>query len=357
MLTIGVDAHKAILVAVAVDGTGRECASTSVPTTEDGIAQLMAWASSLQPSDKQRWGIEGSGSYGRRLAQTLVRRHITVVEVPGIATATERRRSRGRQREKSDGTDALAIARVTLRDATVLPPVQCEGPAYQCKLLTEHRDNLVLARTRALNQLYAHIDHAAPVARAAFRSVRGRALLARLASTAPTATDAIAFARESVVHQLAQLVQSLDSMIASLDAQLIALAGVVAPALLQLTGVGALTAAKVLAEAGDVARFATAAKFAAYAGVAPLEASSGTHRRHRLSRRGNRQLNGAIHIVAVTQRRWHPSAQAFLARKLADGKTRKEALRGLKRHLANVIYRALKLDAQQVGRPPLLTAA
>lgn len=357
MITIGVDSHKAHLLAVAIDDTGRALGSTTVAPTSAGIGELRAWGAEHADARTRQWGIEGSGSYGRRLAQALVASGESVFEVPGIATAGERRRSRGREREKSDATDALAIARVTLRDAGRLPRISADGAAYQCKLLTEHRDNLILARTRALNQLYAHLDARERVERAAFRAARGRVLLERLATATDPAGDSVDVARAAIVRQLAQLVRELDTMSDAVETELARLAPEVAPSLLSIRGVGALTATKLLAEAGNIARFASAAKFAAYAGVAPLEASSGDRRRHRLSRRGNRQLNCAIHVVAVTQRRWHPPAKEFLNRKIAEGKSRKEALRSLKRHLSNVLFRALQADAHRKCRPSVAHAA
>jgi transposase len=346
MLTVGVDSHKQSYVAVLVDATGRPLADKVMPASVEGIEALIAWAHGIaQDSGAVHWGIEGSGSYGRPLAQRLAGTADPVYEVPAIATARERGRGVGRHREKTDRTDALAIARITLREAGRLPRIAPAGEAYQCKLLDEHRENLVLARTRALNHLYAHLVPFGPLARPLFRAKNHRQKLAALAA-APLQTDDPALAtRALIIQQLARQILALDADIQELARPLKALAPRVAPSLLTIPGVRELTVVKIAGQVGDVRRFATAAKFAAYAGVAPLEASSGERRRHRLNRRGNRQLNRALHMIAVTQRRWHPIGREFLARAEARGKTRKEALRSLKRHLANVVYRLLQRDA------------
>jgi transposase len=359
MLTLGVDSHKHTYVAAAIDVTGRSLAKLTVPVTAAGRARLAQWAHALTPeAEARQWGIEGSGSYGRPLAQALALAGETVFEVPGIATARERHRSLGSQRQKSDATDALAVARVALRDADRLPRVRPSGEAYRCKLLTEHRDNLVLQRTGAINQLHVHVAALETIAPAALSAGRSRQTI-RLWATRPfETTDPILAVHATILHQLAHFIQELDRAITVMTRQLVVLTASLAPRLLALRGVRALTAAKILGEAGEMARFPTAAHFASYAGVAPIEASSGDRRRHRLSRRGNRQLNRAIHMIAVTQRRWHPEARAYVARKITAGKTKKEALRGLKRHLANVIFRLLRADTPARHRThPALSAS
>lgn len=361
MLTVGVDSHKQWYVAVLADATGRPVADKVVPASSEGVEALIAWAHGVGTDGQLvQWGIEGSGGYGRRLAQCLVATADHVYEVPAIATARERGGGLGRHREKTDRTDALAIARITLREAGRLPKLAPAGEAYQCKLLGEHRENLVLARTRAVNQLYAHLVPFGPLPRPLFRAKNHRGKLAALAAAPLQTDDPELAARALIIQQLARQILALDADIQELTQRLQALAPQVAGSLLAIPGLGELTAAKIAGEVGDVRRFATAAKFAAYAGVAPLEASSGERRRHRLNRRGNRQLNRALHTVAVTQRRWHRIGREFLARAEARGKTRKEALRSLKRQLANVVFRLLQRDAARAPadvRRPCVPAA
>jgi transposase len=357
MLTIGVDSHKGSYTAVAIDSVAAEQSSVRVSNTRAGRDELVSWAKSLEPrSSERQWGIEGSGTYGWPLAQQLTEAGDSVFEVPGLATSRERSGGLGVRRQKNDYSDALAIARVALRDSLRLPRVFPAGEGQQCKLLTEHRDNLVLQRTRILNQLQAHIALVDGFALPGVSANRGRRTVTRLAAGHCKGNDPLQATRAQIIQQLAQLILTYDDMIRQITDQLGVLANVAAPALVALRGAGALTAAKIIGEAGDVRRFATTARFASYAGVAPLEASSGDRCRHRLSRRGNRQLNRAIHMIAVTQRRWDPRAKEYLQRKLAEGKTRKEALRSLKRHLANVVFRMLQDAAQAKVRPQAAAA-
>lgn len=341
MLTIGVDSHKRSLTAVAVDSMGRQQATTQVPTTCSGRAYLLDWAEALREGAPLRWGIEGSGTYGRPLAQQLARRGQDVLEVPGIATSRERKAALGVHRQKMDTSDALAIARVALREGDRLPRVFPDGVAQRCKVLSEHRDNLVVQRTRLMNQLHAQVSFLDPARMPPISATRGRAVLEQWASMTPSATDPLEQIHLQVVRQLAGLILTYDEMIRQTGCELVRLVTEATPLLVALRGSGALTAARILGEVGDVRRFASAAKFAAYCGAAPIQASSGERVRHRLSRRGNRQLNYSLHTIAVTQRRWDPRAQQYLERKIAEGKSRKEALRCLKRHLANVVYRIL----------------
>ena len=347
MCTIGVDTHKRSWVAVAIDDTGRSVGQYQGVAGGATATDILAWAAGLSGgATAARWGIEGAMHFGRLLAQAAVTADMAVVDVPGSAMAAERRRSRGRASEKSDLTDALAIARLALRDFDQLPPIARDGDVDRCRALSEHRDNLVLARTAALNQLYAHQGHTDPTAMRPFQGRRNRDWLARLArDERPPAIDPLTAARRHIQQQLAQLIALYDAQIAVLDRELVTLATQLAPTLLTVHGVGPVSAAKIAGITGQISRFPTAARFAAYAGVASIEASSGERRRHRLSRRGNRQLNRTIHTIAVVQRRDYPPAQAYLARKLAEGKSRMEALRSLKRQLANVVYRRLQADA------------
>jgi len=348
MVTIGIDAHKRSWVAVAVDEAGRVLGTEHAGARQSDAIKLYAWARTLAAADGMGcWGIEGAMHFGRPLAQYLVARGIRVVEVPGSSTARERRRSRGRDSEKSDVTDATAIARVALRDGQRLPPIGLDGEPARCRALSEHRDNLVLARTAALNQLYAHLGHTHPAEIRPFQARRNRAWLAQLATRVPPRThDALADARLLIIQQLAALIGMLDAQIRQLDRELVALASTVAPTLLRIHGLAELSAAKIVGIVGHIDRFPTAARFASYAGVAPIEASSGDRQRHRLNRRGNRQLNRVLHIVALVQRRRFPPARKFVAKKVAEGKSAREALRALTRHLANVVFRALCQDQQ-----------
>lgn len=355
MLTIGVDSHKNSLMAVAIDSLGRELGVQQVPSTPAGRTQLLHWSRALSDSERQ-WGVEGSGMYGRLLAQHLAQAEEDVYEVSGLATSRERRGGIGVRRQKTDASDALAVARVTLRERDRLPRIHPDGLAHQCKLLTEHRDNLVIQRTKLMNQLHAHVALLDEVKMPKIHCAQGRATLRCWAEEGLPSSDPLVHLQGQIVQQLARLILVYDEMVRDLTGKLERLAKEAAPSLLTLNGAAALITAKVLGEVGDVRRFASAAKFASYCGVAPVEASSGERVRHRLSRRGNRQLNSALHMVAIVQRHWDPRAQAYLERKITEGKTKKEALRCLKRHLANTVFRLLLRDAlPQEGR--VVTAA
>ena len=345
MLTIGVDSHKRSLTAVAIDSTGRQLDALQVSSSSRGRNELLRWAGTL-PLEPRQWGIEGSGMYGRPLAQQLVGSGERVHEVSGLATSRERRGGIGWSRQKTDSSDALAVARVTLRESTGLPRIYPAGVAQRCKLLTEHRENLVLQRTKLMNQIHAHVALLDPIQMPRVRGTQGRAVLRGWADRGIASADPLLRIQGQIIQQLARLILVYDEVIRELADELSHLAEEAAPSLLALRGAAALTTAKILGEVGDIRRFASRAKFASYCGVAPVEVSSGERVRHRLSRRGNRQLNCALHRIAVTQRRWDPRARSYYERKLSEGKTRKEALRCLKRHLANIVYQLLWADVR-----------
>ena len=247
-------------------------------------------------------------------------------------------------RGKSDPIDALAVARAALREPRLDHPRPGEERLRELKLLVDHRDDLVDERRRAQQRLRWHLheldpDLAVP-AGALDRTVWLDRLARRLARHEQTVLVRIA-------RELVGRCRSLTRTILALDRELQARIEQTAPALLALPGCGALSAAKLLGEIGPIERFHTDAQLARHAGVAPLEASSGKHRRHRLDRGGNRQLNCALHRIAITQARMHPPARAYLERKQAEGKSRREALRCLKRQLARTVYTTLK------NEPPL----
>ena len=253
-------------------------------------------------------------------------------------------RRAGRVRGKSDPIDALAVARAALREPHLDHPRPGEQRLRELKLLVDHRDDLVDERRRAQQRLRWHLHeldpHLSVPAGALDRAVWLDRLGRRLARQEQTVLVLIA-------RELLGRCRSLTRTILALDRELQARIERTAPALLALPGCGALSAAKLLGEIGPIERFQTDAQLARHAGVAPLEASSGTHQRHRLDRGGNRQLNCALHRTAITQARVHPPARAYLARKQAEGKSRREALRCLKRQLARTVYVTLRKE------PPL----
>ena len=260
-------------------------------------------------------------------------------KLTGIARRT------GRERGKSDPIDALAVARVALREPDLPRPRPGEERYRELKLLVVYRDDLIDERRRAQQRLRWHLhqlDASFVVPAGALDRTVWLERVGRWLSRRPRAVQ-VRLARDLVSR-----CRSLTRMIVELDRELETLSAQIAPTLLTLPGCGGLTAAKLLAEIGPIERFHTDAQLARHGGVAPLQASSGRTQRHRLDRGGNRQLNCALHRIAITQSRVHPPARAYLERKQAEGKSRREALRCLKRQLARTVFNTLKNE-------PLLT--
>jgi transposase len=296
---------------------------------------LVAWASSL--GEERLWALEDCRQLTRALERELLAASEELVRVPPKLMAPERRA--GRMRGKSDPIDALAVARAALREPRLDHPRPAEQPLRELKLLVDHRDDLIDERRRAQQRLRWHLHDLDPTLAvplgALDRGVWLDRLGRRLARLEQTAQVRIA-------RELVGRCRSLTRSITDLERELQAAAAQTAPALLALPGCGAVSAAKLLAEIGPIERFDSDAQLARHAGVAPLEASSGKQRRHRLDRGGNRQLNCALHRIAITQGRVHPPARAYLERKQAEGKSRREAIRCLKRQLARVVFNTLK---------------
>ena len=337
MIVIGVDVHKHSVSAVAVDEVGRQLDCLETSDNEE----LVVW--SKRVGRRRLWALEDCRQVTRGLERTLQRERQRLVRVPPRLTAPERRR--GRVRGKSDLIDALAIARAALREPLLDSPRPEEGRLRELKLLVDHRDDLVDERRRAQQRLRWHLHELDPTLRVPLGALDRTVWIERLGRQLSRRQQTI---QVRIARELLGRCRSLTRTILELDRELHLQAVAIAPRLLELPGCGGLTAAKLLCEIGPIDRFRTDAQLARHAGVAPLDASSGKHQRHRLDRGGNRQLNCAFHRIAVTQGRVHPPARAYLERKQSEGKSRREALRCLKRQLARTIYTTLKSE-------PLLT--
>jgi transposase len=337
MIVVVLDVHKHSLTAVAVDELGRERGCWSGPI---GVG-LLVWARSL--GGDRLWAVEDCRHVTRGLEQTLVGEGERLVRVPPRLTAPQRRR--GRTRGKSDRIDALAVARAALQEPLLEGPREGEETLHELKLLVDHRDDLVAERRRCQQRLRWHLHELDPALqvplgaldRAVWLDRLGRQLARREQTT-----------QTRIARDLVGRCKTLTRSIVDLDRELHTQTQTLAPRLLELPGCGPLSAAKLLCEIGPIERFRSDAQLARHAGVAPLDASSGKHQRHRLDRGGNRQLNCALHRIAVTQGRVHAPARAYLERKQNEGKTRREAIRCLKRQLARTVYTTLKSQ-------PLLT--
>jgi transposase len=334
MLWIGVDAHKRVHQAVALDEGGSPTAET-VPNTPAGWAALLQWA---QAGAERAWAVEGAGSFGRGLAQFLAERGERVYEVNPRWTA-QRRRS-ARRPGKSDRLDALAVARLLRDEAATLPVVLPEDPAAAtAQLWSRLRDDLVTDMTRLRNRLHALLLLCDPqYPQCVPRLTTQKGLAACLAYTAP-GDGPLPRARERAVRQVAAQLALLAGQERELRGELEALVAARFTPLLAIEGVGALTAAGLIAELGPPRRGLGEAQVAAMAGVAPLEASTAGGVRHRLNRGGNRRLNRFLHVIALIQARVYPPAQAYLARRQQAGRTARESRRALKRHLVRRVWR------------------
>ena len=331
MRTIGVDTHKATLAACAIDELGAAVAEASFANDPAGHRAFIAWARSVAPGGLV--GIEGSSSFGAPLARVAQADGLEVREVPPHLSRAERRRTH--RPGKSDPGDALAIARVTARERD-LPPIRLPERTSELRLLLEAREDLVTEATRVRNRLHAHLRVLIPGYGGVVTNLvtmRHRATVGRLLRGNPSVQAELA---RTLLTRLARLTAET----AQLTSRIEALVG--DHPLLRLPGTGPLTAARLIAEVGDVRRFRSAAALAALAGVAPIPASSGQIQRMRLNRGGNRRLNRAFYVIAVAQSRWHPEARAYVARRVdTDGKTWREAIRALKRRLVRPVYHLL----------------
>lgn len=333
MRAVGIDTHKATLAACAIDEVGQPLAEATFANDGAGFTGLIAW---LRDLDVARVGLEGSAGYGAAAARFLLAAGVSAVEVP--PQLSHRERLRTRRAGKSDPGDALAIARVTLREPD-LPPVRLPDASRELQLLVEAREDLVAEATRTRNRLHADLVVLVPGygdAAANLVADTHRRTAARLLRRLPGVQAELARDRLSRLARLTLEVRTLERRIEGL---------VATHPLRTLPGAGALITAKLVGETGDVRRFRSADAFAMLAGVAPIPASSGQTQRMRLNRGGNRQLNRALHGIALAQVRTYPPAQAFIARKRAEGKSWREALRALKRHLARVVFRLLSAGA------------
>lgn len=339
MKIIGIDAHKRSHTAVIVNEVGAETACLTVTAGSDGHLQLLRWA---RARGVERWAIEDCRNMTRRLERDLLNAGEVVIRVPPklMAKARDAARTYG----KSDPIDALAVARAALREPD-LPAAELDGIERQLRVLVDHRENLIAQRVACISRLRWHLldlDENWDPPRTALSSVSGcNAVADKLHEFTGTVA---AISMELVTDIERSLKREKD-----LEKEIQQLVETRASALVAIVGCGALTAAKLMAETAGMKRFRSRDAFAAHCGTAPLPVWSANSKRFRLSRMGNRQLNAAIHRIAVTQLRWNPAARDLLERSMARGKSKTEALRIVKRHITNVVYRALLDDERSVS--------
>lgn len=345
MVVIGMDPHKRTHTASALEpGSQRVLASVEIDASLAGYRRLLRWASSFP---QRRWAVENARGLGRHLAQWLLARGETVHDVPATATARVRELSRGGRR-KNDVIDAAAAASVALL-AGDAHPLAAEDLSTVLALLDERRGNLVVQRTRSVNQLHALLRDLVPGgARNDLTAAAAAKVLAGLRPAGP-----VEIARKAMARDIVAEVRDLDTRLKKITAEMSRVLAEHGTRLTELDGIGPVVAARLLGRTGHAGRFADASAFANYAGVAPVEIASGPRVRHRLPRGGDRQLNLALHVVALTQVRMRASAgRAYYDRKTGEGKTHNEAMRCLKRRLADRVWRTMVADERRTGADP-----
>lgn len=334
VIVVGVDPHKKTHTAVATKQSGEPVAEVTVKARHKGHERMLVWARELD--DERVFALEDCRHVSGNLERFLIARGERVVRVPPKLMAGARRSAR--TAGKSDGVDALAVAHAFLRQPD-LPEAHLEGLEREIKLLLDHREDQVWERTRIQGRLRWHLHDVDPSFEVPDRALdrfcwldRVEAHLARQ----PASTQV------RIALELVEDCRGITRRVNSLEREISALVEEHFPELIAMPGCGVLTAAKLVGEIAGIGRFSSDSKLAMHAGVGPLEASSGQRRRHRLNRKGNRQLNTALHRIAVTQCRVHPQAKAFMAKKMTEGKSKREALRCLKRHLVRSIFHTLR---------------
>jgi transposase len=353
MITLGVAAHKQVHVAVALDDAGHELGRWRGLNSHRGWEELAHWA--VEPGEPRRWGIEGAWNCGRGLAQHLVASGETVYEVNLRWTALGRRSSR--TRGKSDSLDAHAVAMLVWREGETLPQVAAEDETALLDLLVTEREGALAEATRLRNQIHSLLLQLDPEYRSHFPNLQTQAGLAALESYTPPQASGLAQERAAAVRRLAQRLRLALDQVEELAAQIRTRAGRSFSPLTRLCGINLLTAGALAGILGPGRRFTSDAQLAAYAGVAPLEASSAGVVHHRLNRGGNRRLNAILYRIALTQARYSPEARAYLDRRVAEGKTCREALRALKRFLVRAIWRLWQECVPQDAAMPAAAVA
>ena len=332
---VGVDTHKYVHVAVAIDELGTIADTRLFPADSGGYAQLLDWAATL--GGKLTFAIEGTGSYGAGLTSAVRRRDIGVIEV--IRTDRRDRRLRG----KSDTLDAENAARAVLAGHATAIPKSADGMVEMIRQVKVAKDVAVKARTAAVISLKQVIVNAPPELREALQSLTKMALITRCAGLRPGPMTTVVAATKYTLRAIARRWQQLNLEITAHEKTLGQLTKQAAPTLRACFAVGPDTAAEMLIVAGDnPQRIRSEAAFAKLCGVAPIPASSGMTTRHRLNRGGHRQANAALYRVVIVRMQHHDPTQAYVARRTAEGKTKAEIIRCLKRLLARELWAAMR---------------
>jgi transposase len=338
--TIGIDPHKATHTAVAIDGSENVLGEITIRADKDQTRKLVDWAGSVD-GDGRLWAVEAATGLGYLLSQQLIASGETVVDVPPVLASRIRVLSSGKS-QKNDENDARSVAIAALR-RDGLAEVHREDEAAVLRMLAKRHRELTALRTQAVCRLHAMLAVLRP-------GGMGHRLSAKQASRmlgGIRGLDAVGEQRRLMAKTHLVDIRRLDR---DLDANKARIRQAVAAAETSVTdiyGVGPVVAAFLIGYTPPIERFTTPDRYAAYNGTAPIEVSSGGKVRHRLSRRGNRILNHAIHTAAVTQISHQTPGKVYYDRKIDEGKTNKEALRALKRRISDAVYRQLRQDAER----------
>jgi len=341
-VVIGMDPHKRSATIEVIDEHEQVLAQGRYGTDTDGYQTMLA--AGRQFPDRV-WAVEGCAGIGRHIAQRLVADGETVLDVPAKLSARVRVFDTGQGR-KTDPVDAHSVAAAGLRSPG-LRQIQIDDTTVALRLMVDRRAELGRARTEVVNRIHQMLLEILPGGAKRFLT-RGQA--SYLLRTAPAPVGIVAQTRHQLAGELIDELTIIDAKIRAADKHLRQLVTATGSSLDELNGIGPSGAARLIGDIGNIARFRTAAHFASWNGTAPIEASSGDQRRHRLSRAGNRRINRVLHIMAVVQLRHDTPGRAYYRRRLAEGKTTMEALRALKRHLSDVVYKRMVQDAKR-ARP------
>ena len=337
--TIGIDPHKATHTAVAIDETEQVVGELTVPADRYQTNRLVEWASHLD-GDGRLWAVEAAGGLGYLLSQQLITHGEQVVDVPAVLASRVRVLGSGKS-DKNDPNDARSVAIAALRQPS-LTRVRREDHAQVLRMLSKRHHELTSLRTQAVCRLHAVLMQLRPGGiPKRLSTIKATRMLQGIRTLDPVGEQRRLMARTHLgdIRRLDREIKANKTLIR----QAVAASGTTVT---DVYGVGPIVAAFLIGYTGDPTRFATPDHYAAYNGTAPIEVSSGGKTRHRLSMRGNRKLNHAIHMAAVTQIRFQTPGRVYYDKKLAEGKTKKEALRALKRRISDAVYQRLQADQQ-----------
>ena len=340
MVVIGVDAHKRTHTLAVVDEVGSALATRTFLATPDGHRAALGWARTWPD---RMFALEDCRNLTRRLEADLIMAGERVVRVPARLMATARRTAR--ELGKSDPIDALAVARAALREPG-LPVARLDGEARRLRLLVDHREDMVGERTRMQSRLRWHVHELLPGLEIAPKSLGRLHVIAAVDRRLRQVEGTVA----AIARELLGRIRDLTVRINELQRETTQLVRPLAPSLLAMPGCGPLSAAKILEEVAGAGRFRSKAAFARWNGTAPIPVWSGNETRHRLNRGGNRQVNAALHRIALTQWRGVGPGRTYVQHRLAAGSTKTEALRLLRRRLSDEVFRRLRSDETAITK-------